>query len=89
MVALERLGGVALNGEDRRVKSAQLGNEACQLCNIDLCPAEMRILEVFPKLFEVMGCCANGIWAPIQVVQEREVSKNRLYRHKVIVKHQP
>lgn len=80
--------GVALNGEDRRVKSAQPGNEACQLCNIDLCPAEMRILEVFPKLFEVMGRGADRVGAAIQVVQELEVGKNWLDRRVEIVKDQ-
>ena len=82
-------GLLTLNGNDRGIRSAQPGNEACQLSDVDLCPAEMGILEVFPKLFEVMGCCADGIWAPVQVVQELEVSQNRLYWDKIIVKHQP
>jgi hypothetical protein len=80
---------VALNGDDRRVKSAQPGNEACQLCDIDLCPAEMRILEILPKLFEVMSGGADSVRTAIQAVQELEIGKNWLDRRVVIVKDQP
>src|SRR2546428_12501559 len=72
-----------------RIGPPQPRDEAGELGNINFCPAEALVAQIFPEQLEVVSRRPDRVRTSIQVMQELEVGENRLDGNVIVVKDEP